>query len=100
MTADVGVEAGVAGAEVGDEEAILIVLAAPTEVGLPEHGHADTGAHRPTLRGARPLACPTAMRRSPETARVTRESPSCDPVGESSLTKIWMAYGSVNVFLA
>src|SRR6185295_18027008 len=100
MVADVGVQAGIAGAEVGDEERVLVVLAAAAEVRLSEHRHADTGAHCPTLREARPLASPTAMRRSPKTARVTRECPSCDPVGESSLTKIRMAPESVNGFLA
>ena len=83
VVANVGMEAGIAGAEIGNEEGVLVVLTAPAQVGFPEHGHADTGARHPTLRGARPLASPSALRRSPGTARVTREYPSCDPVGKS-----------------
>ena len=44
VVADVGLQAGVAGAEVGDEEGVLVVIPGESQVGLAEDGHADRGA--------------------------------------------------------
>jgi hypothetical protein len=38
MAADFGLEAGVPGAQVCDEEGVFIVLAGTAEIGLAEHG--------------------------------------------------------------
>ena len=65
VPAHLRMEAGVAGAEVGDEEGVLVVLAGAPQIGLAEDGHLNR----------RPVSAYPG-------ARVTRAVPSDDPFGD------------------
>ena len=51
VIADLGLQAGVAGGEIGDEERVLVVLAGEAEVGLAENGDADRTRSQTGLAG-------------------------------------------------
>jgi hypothetical protein len=52
VSADLGMQARVPGAEVGDQERILVVLPGPPEIGLTKDGHLDRERH---ARGFLPM---------------------------------------------
>ena len=86
---DLGVKAGVPGAQVRDEESVLVVLPAPSQIGLAEDGNLDWPPRH------------THPRKLAATAKVTRAVPSDDPIRRrESLTNLGRPRRSVNVRLS
>src|ERR687898_762113 len=99
MTTDLRLKAGVAGAQVGDEKGVLIVLACAPEIGLAE----NTDAHRcllhARLEAMAYLQRSSSRERPAATGRVTRRS--LPPVkAVRGLTNLGSRGGSVNAVLA
>ena len=72
VAADFGLQAGVAGAQIGDEEGVLVVIAGAAEIGLAEDGHAHR--RRMVTRASALRKVPLGMAESCDESRKALES--------------------------
>jgi hypothetical protein len=99
MAANLGLKAGIASAQVGDEKGVLIVLAGTPEIGLAEHADAYRSLLHALLERMAYLQRSSSRERPAATGRVTRRS--LPPIrAVRGLTNLGSRAGSVNAVLA